>query len=273
LILRQTVATKRFSQNQRPDAPIPYEKSGLGDFSGSEEAAMNAGDLMTSFVVTVRLDATIEYAAQLMLQYRISGLPVTDSNGAVLGIITESDLLRRAETGTEKRHARWAVLFLGPGRLAQEYVRTRGRKVGEVMTEHVFTITPQTPISEVVKLMETKRVKRLPVVDQGRLVGIVSRADVMAAFVGLLSEEPGGSLNDTEIRERILAEIDRQPWGPRARVDVMVTNGTVVLKGVITDERERAALRVAAENVSGVKAVHDRLVWVDTVSGIVIPRP
>ena len=153
---------------------------------------MKAADLMTSFVVTVTPDATIEYAAQLMLQHRISGLPVTDSDGAVLGIVTESDLLRRAETGTDKRHARWVSLLIGPGRLAQEYVHTHGRKVGEVMTERVFTVTPETPLADLVALMETKHVKRVPVVDQGRLVGIVSRADVMAALVGLLSEKPAG---------------------------------------------------------------------------------
>lgn len=234
---------------------------------------MKAADLMTSFVVTVTPEATIEYAAQLMLQHRISGLPVTDSDGAVLGIVTESDLLRRAEVGTDKRHARWVSLLIGPGRLAREYVHTHGRKVGEVMTERVFTVTPETPLADLVALMETKHVKRVPVVDQGRLVGIVSRADVMAALVGLLSEKPAGSVTDTDIRNQILAEIDRQPWGPRGSVDVIVTNGVVVLKGTIPDERERAALCVAAENVPGVKAVHDRLVWIDSVSGIVIPRP
>ena len=234
---------------------------------------MKAADLMTSFVVTVRPDATIEHAAQLMLQYRISGLPVTDSDGAVLGIVTESDLLRRAETGTEKRRARWVSLLIGPGRLAQEYVRTHGRMVAEVMTERVFTVTPETPLADLVALMETKRVKRVPVVDQRRLVGIVSRADVMAALVGLLAEKPAGAVTDAEIRNQILAEIDWQPWGPRDGIDVIVTNGVVILKGVIPDERERAALRVAAENVPGVKAVHDGLAWIDSVSGIVLPRP
>jgi CBS domain-containing protein len=234
---------------------------------------MKAVDLMTSFVVTVRPDATIEYAAQLMLQYHISGLPVTDSDGAVLGIVTESDLLRRAETGTEKRHTRCVSFLTGPGRLAQEYVHTHGRRVGEVMTERIYTVTPQTSLADLVALMETRHVKRVPVVEQGRLVGIVSRADVMAALVGLLSDQPAGGATDMEIREQILAEIDRQPWGPRGSVNAIVTNGVVVLKGTITDERERAALCVAAENVSGVKAVHDRLVWIDSVSGIVIPRP
>jgi len=93
----------------------------------------------------------------------------------------------------------------------------------------------------------------------------------MGALVGLFSEKPVGAATDAEIRNQILAEIDRQPWGPRGSVDVIVTNGVVVLKGIIPDERERAALCVAAENIPGVKAVHDRLIWVDTVSGI--PRP
>jgi CBS domain-containing protein len=216
---------------------------------------MKAADLMTSFVITVRPDATIEYAVQLMLQYRISALPVTDSDGTVLGIITEGDLLRRAETGTEKHHARWVSFLIGPGRLAQEYVHTHGRRVGEVMTERVLTVTPQTPLADLVALMETKHVKRVPVMDQGRLVGIVSRADVMAALVGLLSEKPAGAVADVEIRDQILAEIDRQPWGPRGSVDVIVTNGVVVLKGMIPDERERAALRVAAENVPALRGI------------------
>ena len=172
---------------------------------------MKAADLMTSFVVTVRPDATIEYAAHLMLQYRISGLPVTDSDGAVLGIVTESDLLRRAETGTEKRHTRWVSFLIGPGRLAQEYVHTHGRRVGEVMTERVFTVMPQTPLGDLVAQMETKHVKRVPVVDQGRLVGIVSRADVMAALVGMLAEKPAETMTDAEIRNQILTEIDRWP--------------------------------------------------------------
>jgi CBS domain-containing protein len=116
-------------------------------------------------------------------------------------------------------------------------------------------------------------VKRIPVIDQGRLVGIISRADLMAVLVGLLSERPTGTVPDSEIRQRILADIDEQPWGPRGTVDPIVTNGIVVLKGTVTDERERVALCVLAKNVPGVRAVHDRLFWVDSVSDIVIPRP
>jgi len=120
--------------------------------------------------------------------------------------------------------------------------------------------------------MEAKHVKRLPVIEQGRLVGILSRANLMAALVELLSEKPVGG-SDAEIRRQILAEINRQPWGPRGSVDISVTDGIVALDGTIMDERTRAALCVIAENMPGVKAVRDHLVWVDTVSGMVVPRP
>jgi CBS domain-containing protein len=237
------------------------------------EENMKAADVMTRQVVTVTPDATIEEAIRLMLQHRISGLPVTDSDGAVLGILTEGDLLRRAETGTEKRHTRWIALLVGPGRLAQEYARAHARKVGEVMTDCVFSVTPGTPLSEIVALMEAKNVKRLPVIEQGRLVGILSRANLMAALVDLVCKQPAGAGTDAEIRRQILTEIDQQPWGPRGSVDVSVADGIVALNGTIMDERARAALRVAAENVPGVRAVHDHLTWVDSVSGMVVPRP
>ena len=233
---------------------------------------MKAADVMTRQVVTVTPDATIEEAARLMLHHRISGLPVTGTDGAVLGILTEGDLLRRAETGTEKQRTRWIALIVGPDRLAQEYVDAHARKLGEIMTERVFSVTPDTSLSDIVALMEAKHVKRLPVIEQGRLVGILSRANLMAALVELLSEKPVGG-SDAEIRRQILGEIDRQPWGPRGSVDISVTDGIVALDGTIMDERTRAALCVIAENMPGVKAVRDHLVWVDTVSGMVVPRP
>ena len=121
--------------------------------------------------------------------------------------------------------------------------------------------------------MEAKHIKRLPVIERGHLVGILSRANLMAALVDLLGEKPVGAGTDAEIRKQILTEIDQQPWGPRGSVDVSVTDSIVVLNGTITDERTRAALCVIAENVPGVKAVRDHLVWVDTVSGMVVPRP
>lgn len=231
---------------------------------------MKASDVMTRGALTVTADSTVTAAAQLMLSHHVSGLPVVDAAGAVIGMVTEGDLLRRAEIGTERHRARWLELLLGPGRLAGDYVRSHGRTVGEVMTRGVAAITPATPLADAVALMEERRVKRLPVIDRGRLVGIVSRANLLAALLELLAKPTGSAGTDREIRARLLAEIDRQHWAPSASVDVAVADGVVELCGTITDERERAALRVAAENLPGVKAVHDRLVWVEPISGLVI---
>ncbi|MGO8919662.1 MAG: CBS domain-containing protein [Stellaceae bacterium] len=233
---------------------------------------MKASDIMTRGALTVAADSTVEAAARLMLSHRISGLPVVDSGGAVIGMVTEGDLLRRTEIGTELRRGRWLELLLGPGRLAREYVHSHARKVDEVMTREVASIGPETPLAEAVALMEKRHVKRLPVIDQGQLVGILSRANLLSALLELLAAPVPGASSDREIRARLLAEIDKQRWAPRACVDVAVADGIVELRGAITDERERAALRVAAENLPGVKGIRDHLVWVEPVSGMVIDR-
>jgi CBS-domain-containing membrane protein len=233
---------------------------------------MNVADIMTHSVIGVTPETPIAEVARLMLQHRISGLPVLDPGGAVVGIVTEGDLLRRAETGTERRHARWLEFLIAPGRLAREYADANARKAGEVMSQDVVSVTPQDSLAEVVRLMERRHIKRLPVIEAGRLVGIVSRANLVRALVHNLPKPADkGVAGDAEIRERILAEIAKQPWGPRASVDVKVAAGTVELYGSITDDRERTALQVLAENVSGVKAVRDYLVWVEPVSGFIIP--
>jgi CBS domain-containing protein len=240
---------------------------------------MNVADIMTQKVISVTPETTIAEAAQLLLQHRISGLPVVGPDGAVVGIVTEGDLLRRVETGTQRHHARWLEFLIAPGRLAREYTDANARKVGEVMSEEVVSVTPPESLPEVVRLMERHHVKRLPVIEAGRLVGIVSRGNLVQALLHNLPTSPGGPpgtpgdemAGDTEIRERILAEIAKQPWGPRASVDVTVKAGIVELYGTITDDRERYALRVLAENFSGVKAVRDNLVWVEPMSGFVIP--
>jgi CBS domain-containing protein len=230
---------------------------------------MKAADIMTRGALTVTAESTVAAAARLMLSHGVSGLPVVDAAGAVVGMVTEGDLLRRTEIGTDRRRSPWLELLLGPGRLAADYVRAHARHVGEVMTRQVVAIAPATPLPEAVRLMEQHRVKRLPVIDEGRLVGILSRANLLRALVELAAEAAPGGASDREIRARVLAEIERGHWAPRT-IDVAVTGGVVELTGAITDERERTALRVAAENVPGVKAVRDRLIWVEPVSGMVI---
>ena len=232
---------------------------------------MNAADVMTRAVVTVTPDTTIEEAARLMLGHRISGLPVVDRYGEMVGILTESDLLRRAETGTERRRPRWLEFLAGPGRLASDYVDTHARLVSEAMTDTVVEVTPGTPLPELVRLMETHRVKRLPVVEDGRVVGIVSRANLVHALLGALARPEPGIHSDEAIRDRILGEVSKQPWGPRTSIEVTVQDGVVDYSGAILDERERVALQVLAETVPGVKGVKDHLIWVDAASGIVIP--
>ena len=234
---------------------------------------MNASDVMTRTLLSVRPDATVADAIRTMLDNRISGLPVIDAAGRLVGILTEGDLLRRGEMGTERQRSRWLEILMGPGRLAGEYVRTHGRKIGEVMTRDVVSVTLDTPLKEVVELMERHRIKRVPVLDGDVPVGILSRADLLRGLAGALAEAPVAAASDEEIHERILAELARAAWVPRDGIAITVENGIVDLNGVILEEKERVALRVAAENVSGVRAVQDHLVWVEPVSGTVIDAP
>jgi len=234
---------------------------------------MIAAEVMSRNVISVSPDMTIAAAIQLMLDHRISGLPVVDAAGKLVGMVTEGDLLRRAETGTERHRPRWLEILMGPGRLAGEYVRTHGRKVEEIMTRDLVSARPDTALDEIVALMERRRIKRIPVLDGDAPVGIVSRADLLRALARSLEEQPVAVAGDDEIRERILAELASASWVPRDGLAITVTDGIVGLDGVILDEKEREALRVAAENVPAVRAVEDRLVWVEPVSGTIIDAP
>lgn len=234
---------------------------------------MNASDVMTRNVVSVGRDAPIGDAILLMLDHRISGLPVVDGSGKIAGMLTEGDLLRRAETQTERQRPRWLEFLLGPSRLAEEYVRTHGRKVGEIMTENVVSAAEDTSLVEIVRLMERHRIKRLPVLRDSALVGIVTRADLVRALARLVDEQPPWASDDDQIRKRVLAELAETGWAPRAGIKIVVSDGIVELGGTIINEQAREALRVAAENVPGVKGVRDRLIWVEPVSGTIIGAP
>ena len=230
-------------------------------------------EVMTSPVISVPSDSSITQAVQIMLQRRISGLPVIDKDGHLVGMVTEGDFLRRAETGTQRRRPRWLEFLIGPGRLADEYTRAHGRKVRDVMTADPVTVSEQTPLEEVVQIMEKHRIKRLPVVRGDNLVGIVSRANLLHVLAAAASDIKPTTNSDQSIREALLAELARQTWAPAALINVLVKDGIVELCGTITDERERQAVVVAAENVPGVKSVRDHLVWIDASSGVVIYSP
>jgi CBS domain-containing protein len=232
------------------------------------EPPMKAKDVMTSPVISVEPDASMWQAVRIMLQHRISGLPVIDKEGRLVGMVSEGDFLRRAETGTQRRRPHWLEFLLGPGRLADEYTRSHGRKIQDIMTPDPVTVTGDTSLEEVVRTMEKRRIKRLPVVHDNAVVGIVTRANLVHALAGVARELMPTTTSDEAIRERLLTELAKEAWAPVALIDVIVRDGVVELWGTITEERQRAALIAAAENVPGVKAVHDHLGWVDVVSGV-----
>lgn len=235
---------------------------------------MKALDVMQRDLITVTPDTALDDAVHLMVTHRISGLPVVDASGEVVGILTEGDLLRRSELRTEATVPAWIGWLTGQGRAAREYVREHARKVGELMTVPVITVTAQTELGEVVALMESRRVKRVPVLQQGRLVGILTRSDLMRALEILLPKTETRPVADADLRHRLLASLREQRWVPRVSFDVRVVNGVAELLGVVTDERAREAIRVLIENTPGVRGVVDHLIWIDPMSGIPIdPQP
>jgi CBS domain-containing protein len=229
---------------------------------------MQARDVMMHHLICTRPEASISQAARLMLQNHISGLPVADAGGNLVGIVTEGDFLRRAEIGTDRRRPRWLEFLIGPGKLASEYTVSHGRKVAEVMSDEVRTITEDTPLDEIVRLMERHRIKRLPVLRGSKLVGIVTRSNLMRAVVSLMQVAPEAARDDVSIRAQLNEVMTNHQWAPVALVNAIVQDGVVDLWGTITDEREREALKVAAENIPGVNAVHDHLIWIEPVSGM-----
>ena len=228
---------------------------------------MRAHQIMTRQVITVATGAPIVEAANTMLQNHISGLPVVDETGKLVGIISQGDFIRRAEIGTQRKRGRWLKLLLGPGRVASDFVHERGRKVGEIMTLDPCTVTEDATLEDVVRLMEQNNIKRLPVMRGDQLVGIVTRSNLLQAVAELAQEVPDPTADDDHIRNHIITSIEKTDWGPFG-LGVIVRNGNVHLSGVITNERSRQAAIVAAENVSGVRKVHDHLCWVEPTSGM-----
>ena len=228
---------------------------------------MRAHQIMTRRVITVATGAPIVEAANTMLQNHISGLPVVEETGKLVGIISQGDFIRRAEIGTQRKRGRWLKLLLGSGKVASDFVHERGRKVGEIMTLDPCTVTEDATLEDVVSLMEQNNGKRLPVMRGDQLVGIVTRSNLLQAVAELAREVPDPTADDDHIRNHIITSIEKTDWGPFG-LGVIVRNGNVHLSGVITNERSRQAAIVAAENVSGVRKVHDHLCWVEPTSGM-----
>ncbi len=233
---------------------------------------MRAHQIMTRPVVSVTPDTTILEAAKTMLEKHVSGLPVIDGAGKLVGIVTEGDFIRRAEIGTQRKRGRGLKFILGPGKSASDFVHEHGSKVSEVMTTSPSTVTEDTALAEIVDLMERNNIKRVPVMRGDRVVGIVSRANLLQAVASLAHQVPDPTADDDHIRNRIIDALEKNDWCPFG-LSVIVRDGIVHLSGVITEERSRQAAVVAAENVQGVKKVHDHLCWVDTMSGVYLNSP
>lgn len=220
---------------------------------------MKVSDIMTRRVISVSPEATIISAARLMLENRISGLPVINKSGKLVGIVSERDLLRRAEISTERKRSHWFDAFFGPSVSANDYARSHGVKVVDILTPNPVTVGEGTSLKQLVHLMEAHDIKRLPVLRRGKVVGIVCRANLVRALVGLYRANPKISQRDITIRNRILADIKKESWSVGAQVDVAVHKGIVDLWGSISDASQRKALKVLAERAPGVKRVQEHL--------------
>jgi CBS domain-containing protein len=222
------------------------------------EGKMKARDVMVSRVITVKPSASVREVAETLVKQHISAVPVVDDQGKPLGIVSEGDLLHRAEASTERRHSWWLTGLIGGDALASEYIKAHSRSVADVMTKQVITAAPDTPLHEIAALLERNSIKRVPIVENGRIVGIVSRANLVQALASNRKslEAP---VSDREIREKILAELNGQPWAHTALLNVTVNSGVVDVWGIAQSETERKAILVAAETVPGVRAVHDNM--------------
>jgi CBS domain-containing protein len=221
---------------------------------------MNASDIMTTEVVTVTEQTPVREVVKVLLARRISGAPVVDADGRVIGLVSEGDLLRRAVLGTQKKRGSWLTFFTGTATLADDYVRSHGEVAGDIMTKHVIAVPPTATLAEIADLMEERRVKRLPVIDGEKLVGIVSRSNLLRALASTSPAQDTTPSDDIAIRVGLLAELAKQPWSRRSDNSVVVSDGVVHLWGLVTTREEQRALELAAKTVPGVKAVQSHMI-------------
>lgn len=219
---------------------------------------MQARDIMTTYVVTVAPDASVADIAATLVDNRISAVPVVDDQYRVIGIVSEGDLMRRSEIGTEPRHSWWLIAMTSTDKLAEEFAKTHGVKASEIMTANVTTVTEDASIGWIAELLETKKIKRVPVVRDEKLVGIVSRANLVRALTTLkekVIELP--SIDDRKIHDALEEVLKKETWAATAQVNFVVAEGVVHLWGMVASGEQKKALVVLAENVSGVVSVQD----------------
>jgi CBS domain-containing protein len=220
---------------------------------------MRAMDVMTSEVITVEEDASVQMVAKLLAERGVSAVPVVDSENRVIGMVSEGDLLHRTETGTERCRSWWLDMMASTNKLAGDYIKSHSGKVKDVMTRDVISVTDTTPVADIAVLLETNRIKRVPVMHDGKLVGIVSRANLVRALAMTITQASGSEADDLSIRDKLLAELKAQRWAEVSPANMTVKDGVVHLWSSYLSEQEKRALVVAAENTPGVRRVEDHM--------------
>ena len=219
---------------------------------------MQAADVMTTNVITVTPESDVSEIASLLLEHGISAVPVVDADDRVLGIVSEGDLMARIEPEEDERRSWWLKLFSGGD--AANYVKTHGRKAGQIMTANPLTVSENEPLHRIALLLEKRRIKRVPVVRDGKLVGIVSRSNLLRGFS--VARHPAGGGEDRAIRDAILEEVDKNTGVMVDRINVIVADGKVQLWGLVESKEQRWAVQVAAENIDGVEEIENNLGFV-----------
>ena len=227
---------------------------------------MKAADIMVSNVISIGSQAPVQEVADLLLRNGISAAPVIGPQGELVGIVSEGDLMRRPEAGTERRQSWWLSLLTSSEAMASDYIKSHSRKVVDVMTRRVITATPDTPVGDIATLLEKHGIKRVPIVAEGKVVGIVSRANLLQALASV-KNMPAGSTDDATIRAKIVSKLANERWTKPALMNFIVHDGTVDLWGIIDSQTEKEAVRILVESTPGVRAVNDNLIIPSAMSG------
>jgi CBS domain-containing protein len=222
---------------------------------------MRAADIMTRDVITLTPDLPARRAAEILLEHGISAAPVTDEGGRLIGIVSEGDLIRRVEIGTERRRPWFLQMLASDATKAQEFIKSHAAKVADLMTLRVVTAAEATPLTDIADLIERHRVKRIPILRKGTVVGIVSRSDMLRAFAGRPAAQ-----EDAPTSVRVMKNLRARPFGMPWPIVVSVDHGAVRLQGAVRSRLHHEALRVAAEATPGVRSVESRLFQIPSIS-------
>jgi CBS domain-containing protein len=220
---------------------------------------MQAAEVMETHVVSVRPDTPVSDVARTLLSHKISAVPVIGKDGNLAGIVSEGDLIRRVETGTERHRSWWLRQLTTNEKLALDYVKSHARHAGEIMTHPVVTASESTTLAEIADLFEKNNIKRVPITKNGKITGIVGRADLLRVLAELHETATPATADDAAIQKEIMRQLSAEPWFSSTMVEISVRDAAVKIDGLVNSHELREAIVVAAENVPGVRTINDRM--------------